>query len=63
METHSPKHTDSQVPLRYDADNESNDSEDLKANGKDNYIMPDDPSDSDCGLRLKMPLYHSETGL
>lgn len=63
METHSPKHTDSQVPLRYDADNESNDSEDLKANGKDNYIMPDDPSDSDSGLRLKMPLFHNETGL
>ncbi|CAG2102991.1 unnamed protein product [Medioppia subpectinata] len=64
METHSPKHTDSQVPLRYDADNDSNDStDDLKINGKDNYIMADEPSDSDTGLRLKLPLYHSETGL
>ena len=63
METHSPKHTDSQVPLRYDADNDSNDSDDLKMNGKDNYILADEPSDSDTGLRLKLPFYQSETGL
>lgn len=63
METHSPKHTDSQVPLRYDADNDSNDSDDLKMNGKDNYILADEPSDSDTGLRLKFPFYQSETEL
>ncbi|XP_054156343.1 sodium- and chloride-dependent glycine transporter 1-like isoform X2 [Oppia nitens] len=63
METHSPKHTDSQVPLRYDLDNDSNDSDDLKIIGKDNYILADEPSDSDTGLRLKIPIYYSETGL
>lgn len=63
METHSPKHTDSQVPLagQYDNDNDSNDSEDLKAPGKDS-IISDDPSDSDAGLRLKVNEYFNETG-
>ncbi|CAG2167879.1 unnamed protein product, partial [Oppiella nova] len=40
METHSPKHTDSQVPLRYDADNDSNDSDDLsKHNNKNIHVL------------------------
>lgn len=65
LETHSPKHTDSQVPLylnRYDADNESSDSEDLKMNGRDNYIIADYPSDSDAGISL-YPKYQNETDL
>lgn len=67
METHSPKHTDSQVPLAGQfEDCESNSSDDLKTpikghrDGRFN-ILADEPSDSDSGLRLKMPGHYGET--
>ncbi|KAI1290867.1 Sodium- and chloride-dependent glycine transporter 1 [Halotydeus destructor] len=61
METHSPKHTDSQVPLAGQfEDNDSNSSDDIASSPryKGRYMLPtDDPSDSDTGLRLKIPSY------
>lgn len=64
METLSPKHTDSQVPLAapYELDgddddsNDSNDSDDIPNMGvgkvrSSGYILPDDPSDAG-GIRL-----------
>lgn len=65
METHSPKHTDSQVPLagQFDNDNESNSSDDVKSpQYRGRFILPaEDPSDSDSGLRLKIPGSYGET--
>lgn len=60
----SPKHTDSQVPLasNYDQDNESNDYDYCKSPNRMNIILPDDPSDTDVGLRLTVPNDYSETG-
>jgi hypothetical protein len=65
MQTLSPKHTDSQVPLQMDAynDNDDDDDDDINLNGRDNsYMIADDVSDSDAGLRLKIPFYQNETG-
>ena len=63
METLSPKHTDSQVPLAapYELDdndsNDSNDSDDMNTGGGQSrpsgYILPDDPSDVG-GIRLEI---------
>uniref|UniRef100_T1KQK1 Transporter n=3 Tax=Tetranychus urticae TaxID=32264 RepID=T1KQK1_TETUR len=65
LTAHSPKHTDSQVPLasQYDQDNEdSNDSDYGRSPTKGRYFIPDDPSDSDAGLRLTVPIDYLETG-
>lgn len=62
METLSPKHTDSQVPLAapYELDdndsNDSNDSDDMNTGGQtrpSGYILSDDPSDVG-GIRLEI---------
>lgn len=61
--TCSPKHTDSQVPLasQYE-DNDSNDYDYCNSPNRMNIILPDDPSDTDLGLRLTVPNDYNETG-
>ncbi|XP_074605088.1 sodium- and chloride-dependent glycine transporter 1-like [Brevipalpus obovatus] len=63
LEAHSPKHTDSQVPLAssqfFDQDNESEDSEYCKSPSKFKFF--DDHND-DAGLRLTLPDHSNETG-
>jgi len=63
IETHSPKHTDSQVPLasHYDPDNDSNDSDFCNSTNKKCFILPEEPSDSDAGIKFSYDF--NETGV
>ncbi|RWS28104.1 Sodium- and chloride-dependent glycine transporter 1-like protein, partial [Leptotrombidium deliense] len=63
--SHSPKHTDSQVPLasQFDADVESNDSDDLKKNNIRGYFIDDSYDAADTGLRITIKEHLNESGL
>lgn len=65
METHSPKHTDSQVPLalpNYDPDGDIEYPDDFNRNKYGNGYAGDDISENE-GLHLTIPRSLHETGL